>query len=238
MPTAKQLKKEKRERNARAFGLLAFGFALGEWWYNVVNPEPNIWVGSLLLAGFIGSLVAAFTEYSEAKGTARIVLVCLGVLLFGGADYYQYHKQRAHQLEQVWEHLSATAEFPTSGNIFDSTFTLINGSGSTLTEHDLSCTPKLFRFSNGSTWHGGGTGDVNDSKTPLKPGSPQGDNCLANTIKTDAEILCADVVFTVKYEIADQPEVKQSKDFRFSASKRMGLVWHPEQAENRGTYCP
>ncbi len=157
------------------------------------------------------------------------------------------------QLVDVYRNLSVTAYSSSSDNPFMSMFTATNSGGTAIGRHRISCWFILATSADGATAEGGpftfkgdtmilnsANPDVAMSESPILPGGDaQTDHCLSAVGL--ATVTCADVVVEVAYSLVTQPEVKQSKQFRFVAypNSEIGqpFIWHRQPVGQRGSYC-
>ncbi|SRR5579883_89406 len=132
-------------------------------------------------------------------------------------------------------HLSANAYLPPSGDLGTSLFTVTNGGDSIIARYHLGCLVNLIVASNGMTVENSSS-SVQGSREPLRPrGDATTERCLnASRINNSPE--CADVTLQFVYVLDAQPEITNTKLFRFRTFNDHGhLIWSRHPVGNSGS---
>lgn len=201
----------------------------------------------------VGVVLSEKKSVPEWKSIAFSVVWCVSFCVALGIRSWFIESTLEDQLVDVYRNLSVTASSSSSDNPFMSMFTATNSGGIAIGKHRISCWFILATGADGSIAEGGPItfkGDtviVNSANpdaamidSPILPGGDaQTDHCLSAVGL--ATVTCADVVVEVVYFLVTQPEVRQSKQFRFVAypNSEIGqpFVWHRQPVGSRQSYC-
>src|ERR1035438_1592302 len=87
----------KRQKQNEWFNITGLALALGSWGYSVMNPDPNFWLGSvLLLTAAILLTVGACRIFELSDGVCFCVflLTIAGVAWFDYKVWYEPHRDK------------------------------------------------------------------------------------------------------------------------------------------------
>jgi hypothetical protein len=265
MPGKKRLAKEKRERNGRVLAFFGSACALGEWWYNVNNPEPSDLFSGALLLGFCAFSLVATWEFFDFRFGGRVGSFALATIAFFLLFRLSGEWRGAHQRAEVWQHL--TVSVPSGAIDYDpmvTNFTVTNGSAFTISKlHGVTCYTNAAVGNEDSAQRGayswkderGGSGltfgpltdpaplmatfDQGMKHSPIGPGGDaQTDRCM-EWFQFTTGTICADITLIFWYALQSQPDLREEKRFRLVGERpdRGKFEWSQRTVEAPGNYC-
>ena len=234
---------------ARLLHFIGIFLAFLSWWYTLVNPEPNFWIGSAILLGAALFLLLAVWESASWKYRGKIVSGVIVALLFFGMEY-GWHWQRlavvraaelksqTDKREEVRKLLAAHMEYDLGDTPVRSVFVYENNAESGIIVDQISAIVKTILFGDGGALHESHL-VVNSDKKPIGAnGDGQSDPFLERFFGQTGGIkfrgvkgkllplACADVVMEIDYHLEYQPTIKQIKQFRFATRPtKNGVKW-------------
>jgi len=89
MPTRRERDEAQRKQRRldEFYTLLGLALALGSWGYSVISPEPNFWLGSLLLGSAFLAATAGSCRAFELRKGATIAVSVVVLIVFGFFDW-------------------------------------------------------------------------------------------------------------------------------------------------------
>ena len=157
-----------------------------------------------------------------------------GVLYFVSSDLHEKQKD-------AFNHLSATVFLPPNLDPLRSVFELTNGSSLSISPFNhLMCLVNVLVGASGTPHLQAGVQSVAWGSGPsITPGGDASSSeCFHTIVGVEAGTACIDVTLLFTYSIDAQPEVMNSKAFRFVGNKRAGYYsWYKEAVGTPYNYC-
>jgi len=141
-------------------------------------------------------------------------------------------------MDDVFRHLTASAEVPHNNNPFDTKFTIRNG-GSVEIQREVFCEPILFVTGGNAGRFGNIHESVPSGGLTLPPGNADTGRCL-QILRVDTPSLpdCMDTKVTIIFSLRDHPEKSRKKAFRFLGIPSNGAFeWSEQSPESVESYC-
>lgn len=135
--------------------------------------------------------------------------------------------------------LVANALSPPTLSPLESIFTIANGSTHQIGGHSFKCGINLVVYNQGN----GFLSQFSTTKQDFFDGKIEGNGdtqsykCLDLFKATREQMDCLDVVAHFEYSIETQPNITETKEFRFVADKEDGFVWTKQPLNDPKQYC-
>ncbi len=246
--SAEFLKRSSDERDASAFGWIGFAFAVSEWWYQLVTPEPNFWFGSfLLLTAILGFTVATLKYVGPRK--KKIIILISAIALFCACDYW-WHIQRktkeaelkaqteASQRKDTYQFLTSFMSYEQGDDPLRSTFSYINGGNTDIIVTNVCAHTTDLILGQAAGLQNGHICMFSEGETHLIHAGGDGQSRPFLSGAIGGRMSCADLTMFIDYNLVNQPGVQQEKQFRFvSRWSANGLRWLREEVNSPKRYC-
>jgi hypothetical protein len=247
----------KVERASRTFDLLSPGLGIAAWFYAVISPQPNFYFGSFLFFAAVWFHLFALWNHFAWSVRGKIVSGICALLIFATADYMWHVKltadanaaiERSQEdaRKEVHRNLDAHLSLDNDdGKLEDPVFSYENDSNFEIKVAKITLGVNQLYF---ATFHL----EYNqmfivpidaDKKTVLEAGGGgETVRVLAQYLKhnrvSKSPFLCGDVSIYVDYTLSAQPNVPQSKQFRFVTRPTKGGGTWDKFPTNKPRNCP
>ena len=150
---------------------------------------------------------------------------------------------RQEQLKQEgmesFNTLAGSVTVGSSGDVLHSMFTITNDGKVAVRARAVYCVVHMLILGSSNMIGPGRTSVMTSGPITIEPGGDaESEACLAIIGAPVSFVGCADIGLTVDYTLQDQPEIGQSKVFRFVTHKENdGLHWYRKPAESQASYC-
>jgi hypothetical protein len=198
----------------------------------------------LFLLAWLAWDIWAFLTKSENKWYTRNrnVLFCctvgLSAICVMEAMKWLLYLKLEEQQKDVASHLSIQLSMPPGRQVLHSSVTVVNGGGTAISNHRITCYVRRLVFYPSGGIDGVGMQEVLPEKTELRPyGDAETSYCFGSNTKQLVWPICADVTVMVVYSLVTQPEIQANKPFRYVA-RGDDFVWRQQPVDFAGNYCP
>jgi hypothetical protein len=174
---------------------------------------------------------ARFYFYYEIGGTLGIIALAVGFI------WWTYSIKEQFEQDDVFQKLSVIAYLPPAEDVFSSSFTVTNGGGNAIAEHQIYCGIKRITTSHWNAIENLPAGIFPTTSSLSAYGDAQSDECLSG-FGNAGKVVCADVILGIDYQLLTQPGVIKNKRWRFVNRGGNDQVWHQQPIDFSGNYCP
>ena len=183
------------------------------------------------------------TPSDPGSGTPR---VAIGSITQGNNSTIQFGDHslaaalpQSDPTDEVFNHLTASAETPHSNNPFDTKFTIRNGGSKEIGKRQVFSKPILFVTGGNATRYRNIREALPSGGLNLPPGNADTGRCL-EVLRIDTPSLpeCMDTAVTINFSLKDSPEIFREKSFRFLGMPSNGVFeWSEQSPDSVESYC-